>query len=65
MGGDGIAGGFVGALVSVAAYFALFWALMRVDMKDAFVCTVVTFGLVMISNYAAFKAQGIIGGHDI
>ena len=63
--GGELGGPCAGAAASVALYAVLFWALMRVDLKDAAVCTIVTFGVVMMANYMAFRFEGIIRMSDI
>jgi hypothetical protein len=64
VGGD-MAGPFTGAMASIALYGILFWGLMRLDLQDTSICVIVTFSVVMISNYFAFKFAGIIQGSDI
>jgi DNA-directed RNA polymerase subunit RPC12/RpoP len=64
VGGD-LAGPFAGVAASVALWGVLYWGLMRVDLKDATVCVMVTFILVTFANYAAWRAEGMIRGSDI
>jgi DNA-directed RNA polymerase subunit RPC12/RpoP len=64
IGGD-MAGPFSGAMASIALYGILFWGLMRLDLQDTSICVIVTFSVVMISNYFAFKFAGLIQGSDI
>lgn len=64
MGGD-MAAPFTGAMASIALYGILFWGLMRLDLQDTCVCVIVTFSVVMISNYFAFRFAGLIHGSDI
>ena len=64
IGGD-MAGPFAGAMASIALYGILFWALMRLDLQDTAVCVIVTFSVVMISNYFAFRFAGLLHGSDI
>jgi hypothetical protein len=64
IGGD-MAGPFAGAMASIALYGILFWALMRLDLQDTAICVIVTFSVVMISNYFAFKFAGLLHGNDI
>jgi hypothetical protein len=64
IGGD-MGGPFAGAMASIALYGILFWALMRLDAKDTAVCTILTFSLVMLANYFAFRFAGILHGSDI
>jgi hypothetical protein len=52
-------------MASIALYGILFWALMRLDAKDTAVCTILTFSLVMLANYFAFRFAGILHGSDI
>ena len=64
VGGD-LAGPFAGVAVSVACWGVLYWALMRVDAKDATICVLVTFILVTAANYIAWRAEGLMRGSDI
>jgi DNA-directed RNA polymerase subunit RPC12/RpoP len=53
-------GAMIGTFASVVAYLVLFWALMRLDLKDASICVVLTWILVTAANYIAYKAQGLM-----
>jgi hypothetical protein len=64
IGGD-IAGSSAGVFASIIVYWLLFKLLMKLDLQDATVCTVVTWILVAFANYAAFRAEGIIRGTSI
>jgi hypothetical protein len=64
IGGD-MAGPFMGAMASIALYGILFWGLMRLDLQDTSICVIVTFSVVMLANYFAFRFAGIIHGSDI
>jgi hypothetical protein len=64
VGGD-LAGPFAGVACSVACWGILYWALMRVDVKDATICVLVTFILVTFANYIAWRCEGLMRGSDI
>ena len=53
-------GSLLGTFASVLAFGLLFWLLMRLDLKDASVCTLVTWILITAANYAAYRAEGMI-----
>jgi DNA-directed RNA polymerase subunit RPC12/RpoP len=53
-------GGMAGTFASVAVFVLLFWLLMRLDLKDASMCVILTWILITAANYAAYKAQGLI-----
>jgi hypothetical protein len=59
IGGD-MAGAFAGAMLSVVLYFGLFWGLMRLDLQDTTVCAILTFSVVMLANYFAFRFGGVV-----
>jgi len=65
VGGGEMAAPFAGAMASIALYAILFWGLMRLDLQDTSICVVVTFSVVQIANYFAFKFAGLINGSDI
>jgi hypothetical protein len=64
VGGD-MGGPFMGAMASIALYGILFWGLMRLDLQDTSICVIVTFSVVMLANYFAFRFAGLMHGSDI
>lgn len=63
--GSEFAGPMAGVIASIALYSVLFWALMRMDARDVAICVTVTFILVSVANYAAFRFEGFKRGLDI
>ena len=53
-------GSLIGTFASVIAFGLLFWVLMRLDLKDASVCVLVTWILITAANYAAYRVEGMI-----
>ncbi len=53
-----VGGSAVGVLAGVTAYGALFYFLMKLDIKDTAVCVLITWILVSAVNYAIYKYQG-------
>ena len=68
-GGDGadgsMAGTALGALLTIVVLAALYWGLMRLDLKDTMVCVMVTFFLMMFSQYMMWRMEGLARGSDI
>jgi hypothetical protein len=60
-----MAGTGLGALLTIVCYGLLYWGLMRLDFKDTAVCVMVTFFLVMFSQYMMWRLEGIARGSDI
>jgi hypothetical protein len=58
-------GGMAGTFASIFVFVLLFWLLMRLDLKDASMCVILTWILITAANYAAYKVQGLIHGYDI
>ena len=56
------AGPAVGAFASLAAYWVLFFFLMRCDAKDSSILVLITWILVAAANYVAYKAEGAARG---
>ena len=52
------AGAAAGTFASIALYGLLYWLLMRLDLKDTSISTIITFILVTAANYAAYKIKG-------
>ncbi|HEY7120587.1 MAG TPA: hypothetical protein VH475_28645 [Tepidisphaeraceae bacterium] len=65
LGSDTMGAPFTGVLATIALYLILFLTLMRTDLKDAGICALVTWILVTLANYAAFKAEAMMMGYDI
>jgi hypothetical protein len=49
-----------GTFAAVVAYFVLFKFLLRLNVRDAAICTVITWILVTLANYFAFKLDGAV-----
>jgi hypothetical protein len=60
-----MAGTGLGALLTIVCYGLLYWGLMRLDFKDTAVCVMVTFFLVMFSQYMMWRMEGLARGSDI
>jgi hypothetical protein len=58
--GGELAGALTAVFATVGAYAVLFWALMRMDLKDTSVCVVLTWINVAIVNYLIYRAEGMI-----
>ena len=49
-----------GVAASIAGYSLLFWGLMRLDLKDTSICVMLTWILVSMANYMAYRAEGMM-----
>jgi hypothetical protein len=69
VGADGneasMAGTSLGALLTIVAFGLLYWGLLRLDVKDTAVCVMVSFFLVMFSQYMMWRMEGLMRGSDI
>jgi hypothetical protein len=52
----------LGTFASVAAYFVAYKFLMRLNVRDAAICTIITVILTSIANYLAYKLEGAQSG---
>ena len=52
------AGAAAGTFAAIALYALLYWLLMRLDVKDTAICTIITFILVTAAHYIAYKIEG-------
>lgn len=52
------AGAAAGTFAAIALYALFYWLLMRLDVKDTAICTIITFILVTGANYIAYKIEG-------
>jgi DNA-directed RNA polymerase subunit RPC12/RpoP len=53
-------GAMIGTFASVIVYGVLFWSLLRLDLKEASMCVILTWILVTAANYISYKAQGLM-----
>jgi hypothetical protein len=60
-----MAGTALGALLTVVVLGILYWGLLRLDLKDTTVCVMVTFFLMMFSQYMMWRMEGLAKGSDI
>jgi hypothetical protein len=61
----GINGDIVGPLVSVALLLGSFFLLFRMAVQDMVICVMLVWNIRSAVMYAMWRAEGIIGGHDI
>ena len=53
-----VAGSATGTLTAVAVYAALFYFLLKLDVKDTAICVLIAWILVTAVNYMMYKLQG-------
>jgi hypothetical protein len=60
-----MAGTALGAFLTIFVLGLLYWGLLRLDLKDTGVCVMITFFLMMFSQYMMWRMEGIMKGSDI
>jgi hypothetical protein len=69
VGGDttdgSMAGTALGAFLTILVLGLLYWGLLRLDLKDTGVCVMITFFLMMFSQYMMWRMEGLVKGSDI
>jgi len=60
-----MAGTALGAFLTIIVLGLLYWGLLRLDLKDTGVCVMITFFLMMFSQYMMWRMEGIMKGSDI
>ena len=60
-----LSGTAMGVGISLVVYSLLFMALMQLDTKDTVICVMLTWTMVAIANYIAFRVAGAAAGSSI
>jgi len=60
MGGDWA--GAASAFGTIAIYFVLFYFMLRLDLQDSAICTIIVFIVIAFANYAAYRAEEMMKG---